>query len=77
MLVEHTCWGAFRISRQECNLYIIVLWIGEILYFMNLQRLIVAGGSDTNGDDLRTTEASPLIQPRLVAHINYYSAPQK
>ena len=35
---------------------------------MNLQRLIVAGGSDTNGDDLRTTEASPLIQGPLVAN---------
>ena len=54
-----------------------MLWIGKVLLFMNFQRLIVAGGSDTNGNDLRTTEASPLIQGPLDAHINYYSAPPK
>ena len=52
--------------------YIGVLWIGKVLLFMNFQRLIVTGGSDANGNDLRTTEASPLIQGPLVAHITQF-----
>ena len=61
----------FRLSLAQAH-YIVVLWIGKVLIFMNLQRLIVAGGSDTNGDSLRTTEASPLVLGPLVANITQF-----